>query len=251
MVSLLNSDFFGKLYIHEKQQSYIKVSKDQLETKVTTKDDKPSMEALLKNTWDFSGTKFDTEIKSTSKALHSFKINHKTDLGATDAEIENEFTYNSDTKGMTNRFALANQLKDVDVRHQIQVTCDKDAVIRNDLTWKVKCCTHLAGHLDWTWSTRSFGELALSYIWSGDRLKKLFSYTTDLSKDGLKCCNGTFNWMVLFKATESTELGFHYNWTAVNPKQNLKLGFATKIADGVDLKGKISQCGHIDFNLKS
>lgn len=70
-----------------------------------------------KEKWDLSGAKFDTEVKLTSKAEHSVKVNHKTNLGSIDAEIENEFKFNSDDKSMTNNFTFANQFKDFDFRH--------------------------------------------------------------------------------------------------------------------------------------
>lgn len=116
-VFLLILDFFDKFYVHEKQNTYFKVTRGMFESKVVFKDDKPSMEVVTKNEWDLSGYKANTELKLTSKGEQSGKVNHKSDLGVSQGEFENEFTYNTNDKSIKNRFFISNTFKDYDLRH--------------------------------------------------------------------------------------------------------------------------------------
>ena len=116
MVSIFYStDFFGKLYVHEKG-NYFKSTYKTLETKVTLKE-QPSIEGKFKNSFDISGNKIETELKATTSANHSFKVNNKHAADSVDLEFENELTFNSDERAFKNDFKFAVQPKDFDLRY--------------------------------------------------------------------------------------------------------------------------------------
>ena len=156
-------------------------------------------------------------------------MNHKNDLGSLNAEVDNELGFNSDDRTFKNDFKLAVQPKDLDLRYQIGFNCQKQScTVRNDFTYKL-CNVHsIAAYLDWNFHTRKFGAASLGFFHNSEFIQKAFTLTTDFSKDGCPLGNnGSFDWRVIFKATDSTKVGFHYNWTILNATQALKLGFQT------------------------
>lgn len=110
-----STDFFGKLYVHEKG-NYFKSTYKTLETKVTLKE-QPSIEGKLKNKFELSGNNIETELKATTSANHSFKVNNKHSVGSMDLEFEDELSFNSDERAFKNDFKFAVQPKDLDFRY--------------------------------------------------------------------------------------------------------------------------------------
>jgi len=77
---------------------------------LTIVDEQPTFDLVHKGDWDFNGLKFKHEAKVSTTANHSVKINHATDIGNSKAELENEFSFNTSTNEIKNRFALSNQI---------------------------------------------------------------------------------------------------------------------------------------------
>lgn len=98
--------------------------------------------------------------------------------------------------------------------------------LKNDLAYKLCSKSLIGAYIDWNFTTRKFGAASIGFFHNCDSIQKAFTLTTDFSKEGCPLGdNGVFDWRVIFKVTEATKVGFHYNWTILKSTQALKVGF--------------------------
>lgn len=56
---------------------------------------------------------------------------------------------------------------------------------------------------------------------------------------------------LFYHANDRTDFGVGYTYRINKPETSLKLGFQHVLSDGVTLKGRIDQNGHIDYAVKA
>lgn len=124
-------------------------------------------------------------------------------------------------------------------------------MIKNDLTINVHGDHFISGFADLDWKAQKLSEAKVGWFVRHSGNKFAFNFIPNFKIDGCPLANGLFDARLIYKANDRTEFGVGYSYRINKPETALRLGFNHVLSDGVTLKGRIDQKGHIDYAIKA